>query len=973
MARIPEFAAQAPRRGAVSGFVDTGAADVWSSLASASGRIADRLGRMADQQAAREGQEAGFAAAASVRMPGVDFAFKEGTPGTAGTPGRYTAASAGSTAPLTGDLVSRAAFAKKYLETRFGLKPHQSAAIVGHGIQESNLRPVGAVGDQGTAFGMFQWRGARYAGLKRFAASTGRSPDMVETQLDYVMHELRTSERSAGKALASAADVEQATAAFMGFERPQGWTPGNPRGGHAWSKRLKHARQLAGAGEALAPAPTAAAALSPAEGTIAGAPARFEPGTPGTAGTPPAIDVHLTPGDVAPKRMRPGTIRGDAFNAAVTGMHLDRLETAMSAQMDALAMQTPDDPAALSTALDALRGGYREGLEPREAAMIEGAFQRRKLGLVRSAATRWQQNFEDQRQAVFEDTLASRQDNALRIARIAGTDANADAALAAEMEAMDRQISGSALSEVQKGRLRRKIETDVLSTRIAGGFDNQPDAVSRARFAETFQREWQDGKGFGGKVDAESYDRITADMTRRIEADQVAADKRNRAIDKEITGQIGLLKKGFPVPDDRRQALRAAVATTDDPALAQNLDFLDGLANWQRAHIGARPQVVDAQIGALKTRMVQDGATPAALTTLDVMESLKSEMAKGLADDPVGWADRAGVARIEPLDFSSPEGMVKSLVERGNDAEAIGAHYGTEPKYFTPAEKTALARSLEDNPENLPVVAGALREAFGDKTPQALKEISKDAPVVAHVAGLYDATGSQTVALEVADALAWRKLDGYEKTLPPPAQLADVARTGLGAALAQMPDTQMAITQTAALLFEARARRQGLSIDDFDEPGSEAQDLYLKSLDDAAGGHSVGDVKMGGIVSVNGVKTIAPAMMMADAVEPLIWNLSQDDLATQAPIKSVNGVPIRPKDLRNGRLVAAGDGLYHMTLGDPSSYDPRYVLGADGQPWTLDLRALTDSQRERGVGAVDDGRSWSESLFDAQNPEQVAR
>jgi hypothetical protein len=109
----------------------------------------------------------------------------------------------------------------------YGYTPAQAAAIVGHLVQESGVRPSGAVGDGGTAFGLAQWRGERFDALKKFAADRGKEWTDFGTQIAFIDHELRTTESTAGNALRAATTVEDAVAAFMGFERPQGWTPGN--------------------------------------------------------------------------------------------------------------------------------------------------------------------------------------------------------------------------------------------------------------------------------------------------------------------------------------------------------------------------------------------------------------------------------------------------------------------------------------------------------------------------------------------------------------------------------------------------------------------------------------------------------------------------------------------------------------------------------------------------------------------------
>lgn len=147
--------------------------------------------------------------------------------------------------PLPADVQSRASIARDHF-VKLGYTPEQAAGIVGNLVQESGVRPSGAVGDGGTAFGVAQWRGERLNRLKRYAAANGKNWEDLGTQLDFVDVELKNHETGAYEALKNAKTIEEATAAFIGYERPRGWTTANPQGGHGWSNRLAAAQRTAG-------------------------------------------------------------------------------------------------------------------------------------------------------------------------------------------------------------------------------------------------------------------------------------------------------------------------------------------------------------------------------------------------------------------------------------------------------------------------------------------------------------------------------------------------------------------------------------------------------------------------------------------------------------------------------------------------------------------------------------------------------
>jgi hypothetical protein len=116
-----------------------------------------------------------------------------------------------------------------------GLAPHRVAAIVGNVSAESGFNPL-AVGDGGNAFGLFQ-HNDRAGKLFEFIGGQ-QNLGNVQAQLEFAWHELLTSENGVLKRLMASENVYEANRAFIGFERPSGWSPGNPQGGHGWDQRL---------------------------------------------------------------------------------------------------------------------------------------------------------------------------------------------------------------------------------------------------------------------------------------------------------------------------------------------------------------------------------------------------------------------------------------------------------------------------------------------------------------------------------------------------------------------------------------------------------------------------------------------------------------------------------------------------------------------------------------------------------------
>lgn len=96
----------------------------------------------------------------------------------------------------------------------------QVSGLIGNLLEESSLNPNSPLGDNGTAFGIAQWRGARRS---RLTSMFGANPSYAQ-QLEFVWYELTGnfpgSETSAGKRWLAATTVEQAVDAIVTYERP---------------------------------------------------------------------------------------------------------------------------------------------------------------------------------------------------------------------------------------------------------------------------------------------------------------------------------------------------------------------------------------------------------------------------------------------------------------------------------------------------------------------------------------------------------------------------------------------------------------------------------------------------------------------------------------------------------------------------------------------------------------------------------
>ena len=125
-----------------------------------------------------------------------------------------------------------------------GYTPEQASGIVGNLMQESGpgLDPT-IYGDGGNAFGIAQWND-RQDNYRGWAAANGRDPNDLQTQLDFITYELGSTETRARDALRVADTPQEAAAAFLGFERPQGFSWADPAGSHGYGNRVANAEAI---------------------------------------------------------------------------------------------------------------------------------------------------------------------------------------------------------------------------------------------------------------------------------------------------------------------------------------------------------------------------------------------------------------------------------------------------------------------------------------------------------------------------------------------------------------------------------------------------------------------------------------------------------------------------------------------------------------------------------------------------------
>lgn len=886
--------------------------DLERRVAAGLARLAGEFGQFADRHAAMEGERAGIRDALA------------GSP----KPGMVTAGSAPQGIVVgSRDANATAAAARDYLMEKHGLAAHHAAAIAGHGMQESNFN-LKAVGDNGTAFGAFQWRGDRLTNLKRFAARSGRNWQTLDVQLDFAVHELNTSESYAGNALRKATNLQEAVAAFMHFERPAGYSRANPTAGHGFANRLAFAQGLSGV------AVNENARSGPVRVTPIVDPAE------GSAGEPVPMGAAV-PGSFRPTGS--ATIRGRAYDVAGTRTYLQQLDVTMQQDMGRIYEAYSQDPALLEKALGELKQAHMSDHVFEEiAGDYSSEFERKSFRMLERSREAAKIRQEQQERTEFLSRIDGLEEEKARF--LAGQNAGAERdaedlfSIQASIDThYDDAVRRGLMTPAQAQTAKRSSMQDTATAFYLGQADGKTaDEISalRADMARDY------AAGTLANVDRESYARIDAGLTK-------AERSRSTA---EQQGLQDLRRKG----DD--MARRIVAGETIPPAevtayhrLMQSTPGADGVARSALLRLQIA-QILKTAPLPLARKQINDLLTPKDGESADAGDmafarDLVAGHEKALAKDPLGVAERHGaiapVASI--LDGMQQQGVVATILERMDVADAAADHFGVAPRFFTPGETAEVASLIKSDPQaGLDLVSGVI-EAAEDRAGDILKELRASAPE-AEWAGVVLALGGSQQAAQ--DALLGNQPgpDGKARPNPVSRKQAHISGSVIGPALSQLhPDDRARVEASALSIARKRALEAGVKPD-----GAEAQEIYTRALNEAAGAVYGPDGQRGGFGMVNGRQTLLPPGLSADDVEDALEELTEDDLeAMGRPLSPMEdlGVTISADDIRGGILLAVAPGIYRVARERGGRL--HYIGDPAGGFWELNMNRLIGVQRSR--------------------------
>ncbi len=900
-------------------------------------RVAAEAGDVADRQAARAGALAGQRAALNGR-PHAGF----DQPAGAGE-------GSGQGQQLTGKRAEKAARAKAYLMEKHGVSNEFASGLVGQFAQESgfNTRAVnpGDGTDGSDSIGIAQWNGKRARALRQFAAARGKPADDFETQLDFVMHELGTTEKAVGNRLRAARTVEEATAAAIGYERPRGWTPENPKGGHGWSNRLAAAQSVYGV-----PAAGSGAGSQGADNIKTGS-------TPSAAAGSPA---QLSGGTFRPTGR--DTVYGRAYDEAGAKTYVQLVETEMRSTTSQLFAQHRDDPVALAKALDDNRADM---LKQHVFPEIEGDFEvaygqmaERFLGQARENLAR--KTEAQDKAAFFERTSALETDQQRQLADFDPGSADAADAIASSQAALDAHYDDAVRRGVLDPDSAAKAKLVSRRNAALGYYGKQAEALDAAGIAEMRKEMERDfaGGGIPG-LDGDGWATLDTGLKKleaqkRSEADRITTDFRKRG-----DAMAARIVAGYDV--DPAELSKMMLESGDTPAGKEAMQETFAKISAGRFLRDMSVKQGETYVAGLK-KQYGDQATDSQLRTLAFADGMLQQKKKAIATDSVSYAEAHNIVPATPFltDAETADDLAATMERRVETAADAARELGTAPRYLKAGEAKALADAVKADPTRGVSIAGAIVAGAGDKAPAVLSEFGTDAPMIAE-AGAIIAFGGSARAAE--DVIGGYGKDPAGKALKDmkPATTAENFRAVTGNSMALTAKDASRINRAASAITRKRVNEMGI-----DPTSDEAVAIHTQAIHEAAGAVFDRGVQFGGFtdfgggIFTSGSKVLVPSSIRADAFGDVLAAITDADL---------NALPIKPKagisffmstQSRAPRSLAAtlADGVpvavpggYAFALGDPTGDDPQFIMGEDGNVFVLDIEAMRDRLAPRVPGA----------------------
>lgn len=672
-------------------------------------------------------------------------------------------------------------------------------------------------------------------------------------------------------------------------------------------------------------------------GTIADEAAVAEGTAAGKVG---GLDPSYRPSDIP-------TLRAKAFDKAATTTALNRIDADVRTDMQSIFEANRNDPVKLKQGFDTLHAEYlSKHVFPEIEGDFNSQFARLRMPFQNKALANFDEGVRDQSRASLVDNITATQTNAARMAAADPNNPLTGKSIGIELDRTDRlideQIASEAITAEAGAKLKIKTRNDVLQTAALAQASELKTPEEIATYRENVKTKFAKGEFRG--LTGDGYQTLDASLQQLQNAKRTEINTGVAQMSKNIDDYVDRAASGLPTPPDEwtKYATSDAAKTPKGAAVLQV-----GETKVHIATVMSKMSIDDAgrMVAGMRTEAAKGGATAPDGAVIAFAEEQLTKQRTALNTDQLGFAaSKRLIPAVAPLDFqgftasNDPAAagvLAAQFRDRTAQAQAVGAEMSRSPQFLRPDEKARLAEVVDQGGDKALALAGAIVKGAGPDAGNVLKEISNDAPLLAQ-SGLIIANGGSMSAARDAMEFNRLKANKLDPVTAAPTISGPASRDIIGTAYSRVPEAAGNVRVMANAIAGARITRAGV-----DPKGSEADTIYKRALQEAAGASFVGDVQYGGLSSYStgfwGTKaqTVVPPGLRADAFRDVIRSITDADLQGLAvPPQTSDGKPYTAREISRAFPVATAGG-YRLALGNPASDKPLFVRGADGKPFTL--------------------------------------
>ncbi|MDF3809259.1 hypothetical protein P3G22_03030 [Rhodopseudomonas sp. BAL398] len=646
------------------------------------------------------------------------------------------------------------------------------------------------------------------------------------------------------------------------------------------------------------------------------------------------------------------TLRGKAFNSAATKTYLNNLDANLRNDMQATFEGSKNNPAELKQNFDALQQDYRaKHVFPEIEGDFVASFARLRMPYQNKALSNFEEAQRDQERASTVDNLSATQTTIARISALDPTNPQTAQTVAIELDRADRlidaRISSQAITAEAGAKLKIRSRDDGLTNAALAQASTLKTPEEIAAYRANVKAKFAKGE-FNG-LSGDGYQSLDAGLHALQNARRTEIGSGVSQLTKNIDDYVERVASGLPTPPDEwtRYATSDAAKT---PAGAVALRV--GETKAKIATVMSKISIDDASrlVSGMRSEAAKGGATAPDAAIIDFAEKQLSKQRTAINTDQLGFAEQKRlIQQVAPIDFqgfatsndpAAAGAVAAQFRDRTAQARAVGAELSRAPQFLRPEEKDRLKDIVSrGGPKALELAAAIVKGADYD-APAILREISGDAPLLAQAGNIIANGGSLAAARDAFNAAkvkaeTGKELPGISSTISSKAM-----RDSFGSAFMMQGEDAGRIRSMADAI--ARTRLASGSVD---PTGSEAETIYKRALQEAAGASFVGGVQYGGVAGYKpgywtSYKVAVPPSIKADAFRDVIRAIRDDDLRTlPTPPLTADGRPYPARDIAAAIPIAVRGG-YRFAMGEPTSDDPKYIRGADGAPFVLPFDAL---------------------------------